>query len=462
MSLDRRSVLRVGASAVVAAVARKLLPGRREAGPALASATVLWAGDALQTTVELTCLTVGAASLAPTISLNRDMSGAVVLPAAARGSFGWNRWHADGLEAGRPYFWQLTDSSGGGDPQPFGPIATFTTLREAGQPCTIRRVAGSCSKSAGGPAAANPAAYDDIIAWSPDRMTHLGDLGYQTGLTSQVGTHVQALNRNLQMPGISEALPLFCVDYIHSDHDTNGGNNLPNYHDPVTKASLRAWRLMVPSRLADVREPIHGVWRSEVEGRVRFLKLDYRSVDRTDSIGRSPTDPTSSMLGATQLRWVRAELAAAAAARQLVVLLTDSAWNGVAPDPVDVYSSDKMPAYQHQRDLVSDWAAQLGLSMVIIHGDTHLLLHDETHERNGFVVVGCAPLDQLAQGLFQDSADWVYPPGQPPVGGTMEVQQYQRLTWADDGTTITFTAEARSCSDAGGDTVHVLTRTYVP
>jgi hypothetical protein len=168
------------------------------------------------------------------------------------------------------------------------------------------------------------------------------------------------------------------------------------------------------------------------------------------------------MLGSTQLGWLQDERTAAAGAHQLVVLFTDSSWNGVCPDPVPLTCSDKMPAYQVERDAISDFAASLGLSMIIVHGDSHLLLHDETHERNGFVVVWCSPFDQRAQGHFQDSYDWVFPPGQPETGGTLEVEQYQRLTWADDGTTITFTADAQACWGDSPGTVRTRTRSYTP
>ena len=88
--------------------------------------------------------------------------------------------------------------------------------------------------------------------------------------------------------------------------------------------------------------------------------------------------------------------------------------------------------------------SRLGKNMIIVHGDTHLLLQDWTHEENGFVVIGCSPFDQTAQGHFQDAYDWVWPVGMPEIGGGLFVQQYHRLTWSDDGSAITFTAEAFS------------------
>ncbi|MDX6309300.1 MAG: alkaline phosphatase [Nocardioidaceae bacterium] len=430
--------------------------------PSPATVEIQWAGDAMQSTVEVSALTHAATLIGPAISPNPDMFEAVIVSPVPPGADGWNRWHVEGLVPGTAYYWQLLDLPDEGDPQPVGSVAAFATLKAARVPCTVRRAVGSCTCNGHQGEAANPAAFEDVLRWAPDRIMHLGDMGYPTHLTRLTDSHVQSMTHQLQAPGMGELLSRFCLDYIHSDHDTNSGNNLPNYNDPVTEANIRAWQHMVPFRQTDVNTPPHGLWRSEVEGRIRFVKLDYRSIERTDSIGKDPLDPRSSMLGATQLAWLQDELKTAAVAGELAVLMTDSSWNGRCPDPVTPTYSDKMPAYQFERDLISDFAAQLGLDMIIVHGDTHLLLHDEGHEKNGFVVVGGSPFDQRAQGHFQDSYDWVYPPGQPELGGTLAVQQYQRLTWVDDGTAITFTAEARSCTGGEPRTVHTLTRTYTP
>ncbi|MDX6308988.1 MAG: hypothetical protein QOI06_2034 [Nocardioidaceae bacterium] len=469
MTFTRRGVLGAGALAGAWIGLPKALRTWRQSSGGAPQVLVLWSGDATQTTVELTALTQGGTSVGPAIATNSDMAGAVFLPAAPPDQHSWNRWHASGLRAGTQYFWQLVDTSTVGRPLFFGPIARFKTLQPIGKPCTIKRAFGTCTQNDTPSQHVDPAAFVDIIEWGPDRVGHHGDLGYPAGLTRHPGTHVKALTKNLQVRGMSGTdhaagiLQLFCMDYIRSDHDTNSGNNLPNYHDPVTAASIVAWQEMVPFRQADSEYPTHGLWRSEVEGRVRFIKLDYRSIDRSNSIGEHPASLSSTMLGATQLTWLKDELLAAAVARQLVVLLTDSSWNGVCPNPVPMSLSDKMPAYQHERDHISDFAAAIGVDMIIVHGDTHLMLQDETHEKNGFVVIGCSPFDQLAQGHFQDSYDWVYPPGQPATRGTVKAQQYQRLVWADDGTTITFTATARDCSKgAAARSMRTLTRTYRP
>lgn len=469
MTLTRRGVLGASALAGTWIGLPKALRTWRPSSLGAPQAVVMWSGDATQTTVELTALTQGGTLVGPAIATNGAMDGAVLLPAAPPDQHSWNKWHASGLPAGTEYFWRLADTSTYGRPQFFGPVARFKTLQPIGKPCTIKRAFGTCTRNDTTSHHVDPAAFMDIIEWGPDRVGHHGDLGYPGGLTRHPGTHVKALGKSLQVRGMAGTdhsagiLQLFCMDYIHSDHDTNSGNNRPNHNDPVTAASIAAWQQMVPFRQADREYPTHGLWRSEVEGRVRFIKLDYRSIDRSNSIGQHPASPTSTMLGATQRAWLMAELKAAAVAGQLVVLLTDSSWNGQCPNPVPLTLSDKMPAYQHERDLISDTAAELGLDMIIVHGDTHLMLQDETHEKNGFVVIGCSPFDQLAQGHFQDSYDWVYPPGQPETGGTLKVQQYQRLVWTDDGTAITFTATARDCSTGeAGRSLRTLTRTYRP
>ena len=43
-----------------------------------------------------------------------------------------------------------------------------------------------------------------------------------------------------------------------------------------------------------------------------------------------------------------------------------------------------------------------------------------------------------------------------------QVQEYHRLTWTDDGTVITFTAEAVACWGDTPGVVRTLSRTYPP
>jgi hypothetical protein len=94
----------------------------------------------------------------------------------------------------------------------------------------------------------------------------------------------------------------------------------------------------------------------------------------------------------------------------------------------------------------------VGGEVFVRRGDHHLL-HMFRDKEDDWQVS-----DLGAQGV---GAPAVSPDGQV-LYLTLEVQQYQRLTWVDDGTPITFFAEARSCTGGEPRTVRTLTRTYVP
>jgi hypothetical protein len=261
------------------------------------------------------------------------------------------------------------------------------------------------------------------------------------------------------------------MDYVASDHDTNGSgkSNRPNYNDPITAANILAWQQVVPARMEDTRTPVQGRYRADVEGNVRFVKLDTRSVDKTDTTSHK-TDPRgkqSSMLGATQLLWLEQQIDAAVEQHQLVVLFSDCTWNGISPGPpIPVSFSDKWPSYIYERDLISDYAASAGAQLFIVYGDSHGLQQDDgTNEKNGFASIGVGPLDSPLHMHYQDSNQWNYPDGIEEGGGPYRsAQHYQRLTIVqeDGSSTITVTADARDCSvETGGpQTVRTMVKTY--
>ncbi|MGI8701852.1 MAG: alkaline phosphatase D family protein [Nocardioidaceae bacterium] len=428
----------------------------------------LWAGDATQKTVKISAYTNDTTSVGLNVATRADMSDAVLWPSAPPDDAGWNTWAVTGLRPGSQYYYRLSDTPVGGAPQPIGDVAKFKTLQAVGVPCTIRIAVGSCEQTT----PAKTAAFDDIAAWGPDRTVHLGDLGYPNDLSEDPLTHTNNWARNSTDPGIHKIQSIACMDYLVSDHDGNGtgSSNRPNYHDVVTAANITAWRQVVPARMADKRVQPRGRWRSDVEGNVRFVKLDTRALDKTDTtaVATDPRSPDSTMLGPFQLTWLNSEIDAAALARQLVVIFSDCAWNGTSPGPpIPASYADKWPSYIYERDLISDYAAARGAQLFIVFGDSHGLQQDDgTHEKNGFASICCGPLDQDLHMHYQDSYQWSYPADITEGGGPYRhAQQYQRLTISQQpgSSTVTVTAEARDCTRAVPGTpltVRTLTKTY--
>jgi hypothetical protein len=159
-------------------------------------------------------------------------------------------------------------------------------------------------------------------------------------------------------------------------------------------------------------------------------------------------------------------------------MFTDPAWNGTCDDVIDskgagtgipVSYSDKWPAYQFERDLISDYAAGVSpvaarVDMVIAYGDSHILQQDDgTNEKNGYATICCGPADQTLHGHFQASAQWNYPAGILEGGHNYRhAQQYQRLTVAQVGHTVTVTADAMDCTDGFGSSspIRTLTKSF--
>jgi len=475
--INRRELFRA-AGATVAALVSLQLPFQRDQTQSSASrlrhkstpldvSSSSWSGDATQTSVQISAHTAGATSVGLAVSLASDMSNATFLPSALPNTAGWNKWSVPGLSPGTRYYHQLTDTPPDQGQQPLGEVSTFSSLRPTGAPCTTRLAVGCCQHND------NPVTYafDDIVAWAPDRFVHLGDLGYPNNLSTDPVTHMNNWSLSCSHPGVDAVQAIGCMDYIASDHDTNGSgqSNRPNYRDPITAANIQAWKEVVPARMEDTtKSGPHGRYRADVEGNVRFVKLDTRSLDKTDTTTRS-TDPRSSkstMLGSTQLKWFQSQISQAVAQHQLLIVFSDCAWVGTSPGPpIPVSFSDKWPSYIFERDLISDYAARLGAKMFILFGDSHGLQFDDgTHEKNGFASICVGPLDSPLHMHFQDSYQWNYPAGIDEGGGPYrDAQHYVRLTIADNGaSTITVTADARDCSrETGGPrTVNTMVKTY--
>lgn len=440
---------------------------------ALTPGVALWAGDATQTTVEVSGYTgdLATESVGLATSLAAAMSSPTLYTAGQHGAGGFNKWSVTGLTAGTVYYHQLTK-----DGAAYGPIQKFKTLRPVGTPCTIKVAAGSCKQSS----PASTAAFLDMAAWAPDRVMNLGDMGYPNYLSTDRYTHERNFAGQLVDPAMQLIQAVGAVDYITSDHDVNGSgsSNAQNFNDPISATNLIAWGEAVPARLEDTRFPKRARYRAEVEGRVRFVKLDTRSQDKSDNTATSHdvTDSTLTMLGATQLAWVQGQINAAQTAHQLVVLWTDPAWNGKKadviplPPPIPTSYADKWPSYQYERDLISDYAAARAVTLFIVHGDSHGLQQDDgTNEKNGFAVVCAGPWHQNCHAHYQASYQWTYPAGMTEggTGGvTRNAMMWQRLTFADNGTTITVTAEARECTPkivgSTPTTVRTMTKVITP
>ncbi len=448
---------------------------RDQGGPSVA----LELGGARQTSILASGYTAGAEST-DLIGLNRSSSRSMTrptsYPASPHNTSGFNKWTIEDLDHGHTYFWQLTRND-----TPYGPVVRARTLRAVGKPCTTRIAGGGCAQAVSD----TTAAFADAVAWGYDRFVHFGDDGYPEDLDTTLESHERAYALALMQPGRRLIQRAGAVDKLISDHDCNQTanspkmGNEPNYDDPVTAASLLAWADVVPVPMDDPQR--RGRYWSSIEGNVRFIYTDTRSLDRTNVLAApiAPDDPTTTMLGESQLAWLKAEIEAAAAARQFCQIFTDPGWNGTAEvNPrtgiIMRSNSDKWCAYIHERDQISDFikttyaAHGKGLNAAIAHSDTHAIQYDETHERNGLVIWCCGPLDQGVHALptFKENYDSTFPSWakeDEPARGTRK-NMYQQMTWSEDAShQLTLTVTGRNCTPTDPNTprnLHTLQRQY--
>ncbi len=134
MTFTRRQVFQIGALAGLGRLVG-IRHGHAKGQARLRAGTALWAGDATQTTVEITGYTGSVAAtdlVGLRTALNPGMTeGVVDHPPAFHNASGFNKWSVRGLEPGRKYWHRLLVNG-----IPHGPVCRFRTLRPVGVPCT--------------------------------------------------------------------------------------------------------------------------------------------------------------------------------------------------------------------------------------------------------------------------------------------------------------------------------------
>lgn len=329
---------------------------------------------------------------------------------------------ATGLTAGTQYWWQLQDIG-----VPLGSIGKAKTLPAAGLPADFDFAFGGCTLNN----SSRREAFDDIRSWGADFLIHLGDLHYRDPNTSTVSTHRGHLETQiLGAAGLAEVLREVPTIYCRSDHDAGPGDNLDS-NTASNQASIDAYKQVVPAHtLAYASLPTKGLWTSWVVGRVRFILLDIRNMDRSAGLGTQ--GPTKTMLGATQLAWLLTQLDQA---EPLKVIITDVAWMGSNPDPI-TEAQDKWPAYSNERQTIIDYVTAGGINVLMLHSDSHCLARATPAQNTlgAWPIYCAAPFGNIGGGRYLSTFSEYYSTGSSDQGS-----QYGRVTITDTGSVITAT-----------------------
>jgi phosphodiesterase/alkaline phosphatase D-like protein len=357
------------------------------------------------------------------VSTREDLADPVWFPASQRppDDPGVARFDLAGLDPGTRYHYAVE-------------VDGALIAQRAGQLRTIPAGAASFSFAFGNCAriGSNASSFDRIREAGPDLLVHLGDLSY-TDLWTYDRAAVRAMyDTQLTTPAMDALIRAVPIAYMWDDHDF-GPNDADSTADSGPAAQV-VYRQVVPHPDLPAGAGPEAVHQSFTLGRVRFILTDSRSERSPKS---APDDPDKTMLGAAQWAWLLDEFDTAAAAGQVVVLVTSVPWNGQAR-----VGADDWAGYTTERRRLADAIAGAGLAdqLLMIAGDAHMLAIDDgshtdfsTSQAGGFPLMHAGALDR--HGSFKAGP---YSEGAFPGGG-----HFGLATVTDSGSDITITLSGR-------------------
>jgi hypothetical protein len=380
---------------------------------------------------------VGGTSVRLKVATDAGLTQNVFFVAAqAPDQYGYVKHAVTGVNPFTRYYCQLADTPAGGAEMPVGQVGTIKTLATPGTAQSFTFAFASCLNTA----VENPTpdiAIADWIAYQADLNIFLGDYDYEdphyTDQPSQIGTWEYQTWFFGTEPMIRQAWGY----YGRSNHDstTSAGGVNDDSNNTWTAANLLAAQEIFPQgTLGDtVNNPVHSLCRTWVTGRVRFIQLDIRNIDR--SPGTATDNASKTMLGATQLAWLQAQLVQP---EPLKIIATDTQWLGsVVPSLGSDNELGKWWSYQTERAAIVSYmaanAAQVQ-NVILIHGDFHgvATCTAANNPTGGFPVYCAAPMRQTGASTINPSTFSQY---YNNAGG--ECRQYGRVAVTDSGQHIT-------------------------
>jgi phosphodiesterase/alkaline phosphatase D-like protein len=308
----------------------------------------------------------GFTSLSLNVSTSSSMTSPTAFGPVTADGDGFYRFAATGLSAFTQYYYQLTDSVAG----PTGPISAVSTAPTPGTPTSFDVTLGACVRSS----STNGVALANATARNARLNIFTGDQSYAGSTSTTVTVHeAQVLNQLAAVPSYQAFWRNSAKLLTLSDHDAGPDNGPSNLTDaPYQQASIDAYNhYSAYQSLADTRSPTVGRYYSVVYGTVKFIVIDIRNTDRSTVTVTGTTSDT--MLGATQLAWLKAELITS---EKFKVIIGDTQLTGPNDNPGAVpVKGDWWPAYPVERDAI--FATYIPANncghVEYWHGDSHLI-----------------------------------------------------------------------------------------
>lgn len=378
-----------------------------------------WLGAPVQDGFQVVSKLDSGSAVRLVVSESSNMDNPTYFGPEAIDSSGYVRHETSGLDAGTRYYYQLEDAG-----TPIGTVGKARTLPRSGSIVSSFRVAlGACTLKN----RADGGAHTDVRVWDPDFFVHTGDFYYTSSTTTNPDFFEGLYADMIQTyPGHSELARDVPFYYCASDHEAGPDNG--DSDNAWTVAHIAAYKRVAPHRLVDKAANPRGRWQTWTVGRIRFIMLDIRNLDRSPGLQVDTSSKT--MLGATQKAWLKAQLLQPEA---LKVIISDVGWMGPASTS---NGEDKWWSYDSERSEIATFINVNGVNVDLWHGDSHALAAatGSSNSWGGFPVLCAAPLAQSGGGRNLSEFDSYY------NNNGAESRQYMRITFEDDGEIITRTA----------------------
>lgn len=332
----------------------------------------VWAGATTSTRFTVTAkLQRGVTSPVLLVSTDADLDGALQVPPTTDPDD--NRvvtFVVGGLQPATTYHYAVAAPPEAAEPDPRR--GTVTTFPDG--PASFTLAFGACAR-----VGSNGQVFEAIAAADPLLYLITGDWFYGDVVDADGGMFAELYDRTLTQPAQSALYTSTSIAYVWDDHDY--GANDSDAGSPARRAAIAAFDAWVPHYPFALPSPDGPIAQAFDVGRVRVLLTDTRS-QRTES----------TMLGQRQLEWLIDELAAAATDDDiaLVVWVSSVPWIGEASDGADDWSG-----HPQERSLLGDTVHRLGLPVLMLAGDAHMVaIDDGSNSEGGVAVFHAAALDR--------------------------------------------------------------------
>lgn len=249
----------------------------------------------------------------------------------------------------------------------------FRTLPAAGGSWSRKIAVVSCQSNASSPLNTD-LAWDDVQAWGPDDVWHLGDWGYwgqeipgNASYKKDLAHYTKSLHTQGSIRAAIQSAGLNVVTISDHELTANGDPKDGIHNSPQTIRELVAFQKLFPVRqYGDTRSPRRGRYYSfDIGGDVRVIVTDFRSPDRSDADMHD--GPKKTMFGATQLAWIFDTLDT----DKVNLLVNETSWLADPNNKPGGPRTDKPWTYFHEQKIIADHIESGGYRVAWVGGDRH-------------------------------------------------------------------------------------------